>query len=199
MINWKTKSKELILKSDSISVIKANVETSTGKESEYYYTDSPGSVMIIPIKPGTDVTGHKYIMVRQYRYPVGSYDLEFPAGRREPKESILDAGLRELKEETGYDAKEIKLLYSMHSNPGSSNGTTSICIATVLDNADQQELDEKEKEAALKVEELSSDDLHKKIMSMDITDPHTLAAVCAFIMNSKTATKYLNGDNSEEQ
>jgi ADP-ribose pyrophosphatase len=191
MEKWKTISKEIALRSQHLTVIKADVEMPSGESTEYFYTDSPGTVMVIPIRMGKDISEHRYVMVRQYRYPVGSYDLEFPAGKREPGEAILDAAMRELRQETGYTAKDIKILYSMYSNPGGSNGTTSICLAVLDDRPQEQDLDEAELQSDLKVEELSAEDLHKTVLSMGIGDPHTLAAICSFVMNSKIATLYL--------
>ena len=43
----------------------------------------------------------KVVLVRQYRYPLGDYVYEFPAGLVEPSEDMLDAGIREMYEETG--------------------------------------------------------------------------------------------------
>ncbi len=43
----------------------------------------------------------KLVLVRQYRYPVGGYVYEFPAGLVEPGEDISQAACREIYEETG--------------------------------------------------------------------------------------------------
>ena len=43
----------------------------------------------------------KVVLVRQYRYPIGGYVYEFPAGLVEPSEELIDAGVREMFEETG--------------------------------------------------------------------------------------------------
>ena len=43
----------------------------------------------------------KVVLVRQYRYPIGGYVYEFPAGLVEPGEELTDAGVREMFEETG--------------------------------------------------------------------------------------------------
>ena len=44
---------------------------------------------------------NKVVLVRQYRYPIGSYVYEFPAGLVEPGENLTEAGVREMYEETG--------------------------------------------------------------------------------------------------
>ena len=43
----------------------------------------------------------KLVLVRQYRYPLGDYIYEFPAGLLEPGEDVAEAGIREMFEETG--------------------------------------------------------------------------------------------------
>ncbi len=43
----------------------------------------------------------RVVLVRQFRYPLGDYVYEFPAGLVEPGEEILQAGIREMYEETG--------------------------------------------------------------------------------------------------
>lgn len=43
----------------------------------------------------------KVVLVRQYRYPVGGFVYEFPAGLVEPGEGMEQAAIRELYEETG--------------------------------------------------------------------------------------------------
>ncbi len=43
----------------------------------------------------------RLVLIRQYRYPLGDYIYEFPAGLVEPGEDMLEAGIREMFEETG--------------------------------------------------------------------------------------------------
>lgn len=43
----------------------------------------------------------RIVLVRQYRYPLGGYAYEFPAGLVEPGEDVMEAGIREMHEETG--------------------------------------------------------------------------------------------------
>ena len=43
----------------------------------------------------------KVVLIRQYRYPLGGYVYEFPAGLVEDGEDMLEAAVREMYEETG--------------------------------------------------------------------------------------------------
>jgi len=43
----------------------------------------------------------KVVLIRQYRYPLNGYVYEFPAGLVEPGEDMMEAGIREMFEETG--------------------------------------------------------------------------------------------------
>lgn len=43
----------------------------------------------------------KVVLVRQYRYPIGAFVYEFPAGLVEPGENMEQAAIREMYEETG--------------------------------------------------------------------------------------------------
>ena len=45
----------------------------------------------------------KVVLIRQYRYPLGGYVYEFPAGLVEPGEDMFQAGIREMHEETGLE------------------------------------------------------------------------------------------------
>ena len=50
----------------------------------------------------------KVVLVRQFRYPLNDYVYEFPAGLVEPHEDMLDAGIREMYEETGLQFTPVK-------------------------------------------------------------------------------------------
>jgi 8-oxo-dGTP pyrophosphatase MutT (NUDIX family) len=57
-------------------------------------------VLILPLLTPTDV-----VMIRNYRFSVGSELLELPAGTLEPPEPPLACAARELEEETGLVAE----------------------------------------------------------------------------------------------
>ena len=50
----------------------------------------------------------KVVLIRQFRYPINGYVYEFPAGLVEPGEDMLDAGVREMQEETGLNFQPVE-------------------------------------------------------------------------------------------
>ena len=50
----------------------------------------------------------RVVLIRQYRYPIDGYVYEFPAGLVEPDEDMLEAGVREMYEETGLNFTPVR-------------------------------------------------------------------------------------------
>ena len=75
-----------------------------------------------------------YILVKQYRIPIGKWILEFPAGLIDASDtSIESAGIRELKEETGYTVTEV-VRYTkkgQYLNPGLTSDSSSFLLVKV--------------------------------------------------------------------
>jgi len=70
----------------------------------------PDAVVIIPLLRHPD-TPHQVdtLLVEQYRPPVRTTTVEFPAGLIDPNETVQQAALRELREETGYVGEACKV------------------------------------------------------------------------------------------
>ena len=60
--------------------------------------------------------GH-IVLVRQFRFGIDAFSLEIPGGVMEAGEDPVTAGLRELREETGFTGQRARLLGSTHPNP----------------------------------------------------------------------------------
>lgn len=58
----------------------------------------------------------KIVLVKQYRYTIDDYIYEFPAGLVEEKEGFKEAGIRELKEETGLEL-QVADCHEMYQKP----------------------------------------------------------------------------------
>jgi ADP-ribose pyrophosphatase len=81
-------------------------------EREFVVIDAPDWVNVVAV-----TTDARLVLVRQFRYGIDEFSLEVPGGVMEPGEDPLIAGVRELREETGYSGGPAKLLGSVHPNP----------------------------------------------------------------------------------
>ena len=72
------------------------------------------------------------VMVREYAACVDSYELGFVKGKIDPGETPRETAGRELKEEIGYGAHNIKQLKRVFSSPGYNDFTTYLYCATKL-------------------------------------------------------------------
>ncbi|KHJ77624.1 hydrolase, NUDIX family [Oesophagostomum dentatum] len=92
-----------------------------------------------------------FVFNKQYRIPTRSWTLEFPGGVQEMDESSTEAGLRELKEETGYAAKGVLLSSSgrQATMPSRLNDTARHVVAEIdgdaaINSYPKQHLDDAE-------------------------------------------------------
>jgi len=78
----------------------------------------------------------RVVLIRQFRYSIGSYIYEFPAGLVDEGEDFRTAGIRELKEETGLDFHPIEV-DDMYTRPYFTTiGMTDESCAAVYGTAD---------------------------------------------------------------
>lgn len=117
----KTLSSERVFDGVLMKVNRDTVQLPNGAQSIREYTEHPGAVMIIPVLPDG-----RYVMERQFRYPLHQVFLEFPAGKIDPGEDPLVTAHRELKEETGYQAANVEYLTTIH--PVISYSTEAILL-----------------------------------------------------------------------
>jgi 8-oxo-dGTP pyrophosphatase MutT (NUDIX family) len=98
-----------------------------GKEGDFYYLDSRDWVIVV----ARTVEG-ELVLVRQFRWGADELSWELPGGIIDEGEDPVEAGLRELREETGYTAARGRLLGSSRPNPAILN---NFCHFVFADDA----------------------------------------------------------------
>jgi len=112
---WETISKEILAdcKIFSVNKVLANSSGSAKKSSNFFTLNCGSWVNIIPLTEQRDV-----IMVEQYRHGIEELTLEIPGGCVDISDTDAGAAaMRELKEETGYEAQHFSFLGKNHPNP----------------------------------------------------------------------------------
>jgi ADP-ribose pyrophosphatase len=83
-----------------------------GSEHERVVIETPDWVNVLALTAADEA-----VLVRQFRFGVWAQTLEIPGGLVDPGEQPLATAARELEEETGYRAAELRLLGWSHPNP----------------------------------------------------------------------------------
>lgn len=110
-----------------LNVDAVDIELPNGKTAVHEVIRHPGAVAIIAI----DGMG-RILLVHQYRTALERVTREIPAGKLNPGEEIEDCARRELEEETGYRAGEMRYLIPVAMAPGYSDEIIHLFMATDL-------------------------------------------------------------------
>ena len=128
-------------------------ESASRKSIDAYRTELEGNargerpaadaVCIVP-----QTADGKLLLIREFRYPLNSWCIAFPAGLKEPDESLASCVNRELREETGYalraeaDLEGAPTLEPLpqagYSSTGLTDETVHVVFAQVEHVADAQ-------------------------------------------------------------
>lgn len=143
--------------------------------------DHPGGVIIIPILQ--DPNGEdKYILVRQYRYPVRKPLWEFPAGKLDAEETPLECAKRELDEETGYGGGSWEKQLDLFTSPGYSNETLTIFVAKGIEPLNPENRAERPEGEFIVSDSFTLAQIVEMVRKEKIRDGKTLAGL--FILNT---------------
>ena len=112
-------------------------------------------------------------LVRQWRYPLGRYSLEIAAGRIEPGQTPEQTALRELEEELGLRASDLKKVAAFNVAPGYSEERIHVYIATGLEESSQSLDDDEEVE----VERMSFESAVSMVERGEIDDAKSIITI----------------------
>ena len=159
---------ESVYEGHFLKVRRDEIRLPNGKTAWREHVVHPGAVMIVPITDDGPL-----IIERQYRYPLDRVLLEFPAGKLDPDETTLHCAQRELREETGFRAREWAYAGRMHNAPAYSNEFIEVWLARGL-VAGPQELDDGE---FVEVQTMSEAALFALAVTGELTDAKTMVGL----------------------
>lgn len=151
------------------SVEGVHLRFSNGEERDFERLQlHHGAVLVIP-QPEPGIVW----LAREYAAGIDHYEVGFPKGLIDQGEDMLTAANRELQEELGFGAKQLKFLKTVTLAPGYMGHLTHIILATDL-YASKLPGDEPE---PIEIVPWRIDDIEALLARDDFTDARSIAAM----------------------
>ncbi|ATC63614.1 NUDIX hydrolase [Nibricoccus aquaticus] len=147
-------------------------------ERDFYVINSRDWVNVIAL-----TTDHHLVLVNQFRYGINQLSWEVPGGVIDAGEDPIAAGLRELREETGFIGGNARLLASIHPNPAIINNR---CHLVFVENCTRQSALDWDPDEELQIATMPVDEVFEKALTGLIT--HSLALNALFFFAPIWAT-----------
>jgi len=108
-----------------------------GSEGELELVTHPGASAVLPFLDSPDAPDPRVLLLRQYRYAAGGTIWEVPAGMPDGDDEDWEScARRELLEETGYEAGDIRYLTRIFTTPGFTDEVIHLFAATDLEEGE---------------------------------------------------------------
>ncbi|HEX2092775.1 MAG TPA: NUDIX hydrolase [Longimicrobiaceae bacterium] len=143
-----------------------------GSVHEFNIAESPDGVTLVALTPEREL-----VLVEQFRHPHREVTLETPSGIIDDGESPVEAGLRELREETGFEGEGAEVIGTVALNP--SWQTTRVHVVVARDVRREQAADPDPGED-LRIRLVPLDEVRERILRGEITSCVAVAAVALF-------------------
>jgi 8-oxo-dGDP phosphatase len=196
--HWPVVSSAELTRSRLVTVRSDQVRTPDNQLAERDVVLHPGAVAALAVD-----AKDRILMIRQYRHPVGRLLWEIPAGLRDVAgEDPWVTAQRELVEETGYRARDWRVLVDYYSSPGFSTERLRIFLARDLEAVPPAERHfvPRDEEAHLLLGWLPLDDAVRKAFAGELHNgPAILAIMAGYAARSEGFDRLRPADAPEEQ
>jgi 8-oxo-dGDP phosphatase len=196
--HWPVVASAELTRSRLVTVRSDQVRTPDNQLAERDVVLHPGAVAALALD-----AEDRILMIRQYRHPVGRLLWEIPAGLRDVAgEDPWTTAQRELTEETGYRARDWRVLVDYYSSPGFSTERLRIFLARDLEAvpAAERHFVPRDEEAHLLLGWLSLDEAVGKVFAGELHNgPAALAIMAGYTARSEGFDRLRPADAPEEQ
>ena len=142
------------------------------REGDFYTIRTAEWVNVVAVTPE-----RKIVLVRQYRFGIEDLSLEVPGGVVDLGEEPLAAGIRELREETGFVGGRARVIGKVHPNPAIQS---NMCHIVLVEEAVQSAETDWDANEELSVLVESMDEVYRKMEVGEITHALALNALFCF-------------------
>lgn len=145
----------------------------TDLEHDFIVMNCPNWVNVVAV-----TEDGRMILVEQYRHGSNTVELEIPGGVMDATDtSPVEAGLRELREETGYEGEDARLIGEVFSNPAIMNNRTFTVLVRNCRKVHETEFDHGED---LATRLIPIDEVHRLAAAGEIRHSLVVAALYHF-------------------
>lgn len=123
----------------SVHLVKARSALRPEQAGEFVVLDAPDWVNVIAV-----TVDEQIVLVEQYRHGTRTITLELPGGMADRGEGMVEAGLRELVEETGFGDGDAQLIGVVEPNPAFQNNRCGTVLVRGVRQVTAQDLDPNE-------------------------------------------------------
>jgi len=173
MLPEKKVASQQVYRGRAVNLHVDTVEKPSGKKTVRDVVEHSDCVAVVALDDQDNV-----LLVRQFRYPVGKFLLEIPAGGIDPGEEPVDCVRRELQEEIGYFPGEIDDLGGFYSIPGYG---TEYLYCYLASNLVPSRLLAEDTEG-IEIVRVSPNQIPEMITSGQICDAKSIAALLTFLL-----------------
>jgi ADP-ribose pyrophosphatase len=154
-----------LLRNKLFTIVDEVATDSSGFEIHRSIVRHPGSAVMMPVDGRERV-----LLVKQFRLPAERNLWELPAGRVDPGETVLQAAKRELREETGYSARNWTKLVTFWASPGYVDEKMTLLLAQNLTEGAQEPMEDER----IEMRWFTRKELQESIRAGKILDAKTL-------------------------